>query len=310
MARAVATVVPAVVNRFAEVARKPEQVVVTRFNTVVSPHRVFDTRRIPLDEFNAVRALVGGATVNDAVLAVCGGGLRRYLELQGELPESSLTASATLGTRVDGSRELAWARVRLGTDIADPVARLAMIREQTAASAQMTNTMCARELTDVARFAPEATIAMTSKMLAYASAQLGRWAPLANCTIANVPGPAVPLYLMGARMTYFSAIMPISDGMGLVFAVTSYDGRIVISPTSCRELMPDPLAFTQCMRDSFQEFLALAQRAAPAKKASRSARPRASSTDKRIPKPRPARKAATAPPAGTGGRQRSTRPSR
>jgi hypothetical protein len=41
-----------------------------------------------------------------------------------------------------------------------------------------------------------------------------------------VPGPAIPLYLNGARMTYFSAIMPISDGMGLVFSVTSYDGKI------------------------------------------------------------------------------------
>jgi hypothetical protein len=59
-------------------------------------------------------------------------------------------------------------------------------------------------------------------------------------------------------MTYFSAIMPISDGMGLVFAVTSYDGKVVISPTSCRELMPDPAVFAQCVRDSFQEYLALA----------------------------------------------------
>ena len=66
------------------------------------------------------------------------------------------------------------------------------------------------------------------------------------------------MYLNGARMTYFSAILPIADGMGLVFAVTHYDGRVVISPTCCRELMPDPQAFTQCVRDSFQELLALA----------------------------------------------------
>ena len=66
---------------------------------------------------------------------------------------------------------------------------------------------------------------------------------MANCTITNVPGRIVPLYMCGARMTYFSAIMPIADGMGLVFAVTSYDGRIVVSPTSCRDLMPDPERF-------------------------------------------------------------------
>ena len=54
--------------------------------------------------------------------------------------------------------------------------------------------------------------------------------------------------------------MPIADGMGLVFAVTSYAGRIIISPTSCRELIPDPAHFAQCIRDSFQEYLALARR--------------------------------------------------
>jgi hypothetical protein len=61
-------------------------------------------------------------------------------------------------------------------------------------------------------------------------------------------------------MTYFSAIMPISDGMGLVFSVTSYDGKIIISPTSCREQIPDPEFFALCIRESFQEYLALADR--------------------------------------------------
>ena len=85
----------------------------------------------------------------------------------------------------------------------------------------------------------------------------------------------MPLYLYGARMTYFSAIMPIADGMGLVFAVTSYDGRIIISPTSCRELMPDPEVFAQCLRDSFQELLAAAQAKAeaPRRRRSRTATP-------------------------------------
>ena len=72
----------------------------------------------------------------------------------------------------------------------------------------------------------------------------------------------MPLYLNGARMTYFSAIMPINDGLGLVFAVTSYDGKIIVSPTSCREQMPDPEVFAQCVRDSFQEYLALARASA------------------------------------------------
>jgi hypothetical protein len=63
-------------------------------------------------------------------------------------------------------------------------------------------------------------------------------------------------------MTYFSAIMPIADGMGLVFSVTSYDGRILISPTSCREQIPDPEFFALCIRESFQEYLELASKPA------------------------------------------------
>jgi hypothetical protein len=118
----------------------------------------------------------------------------------------------------------------------------------------------AKELTDITKHAPAATLAMSARLLAGSSLGLGQRQPLASCTITNVPGPAIPLYLNGARMTYFSAIMPISDGMGLVFAVTSYDGKIIISPTSCREQIPDPEFFAVCIRESFQEYLELANR--------------------------------------------------
>jgi WS/DGAT/MGAT family acyltransferase len=302
---------------FARDLFRPEYRAATRFNSVVSPHRVFDTRRFTLDEFKSIRGLVAGATVNDAVLAVCAGGLRRYLDMNGELPETDLTAIAPIplrgpANRANGGPEVAQLRLCLGTQLADPVQRLRLIHAQTAAPEAASRVAGARAKAVLDEDAPAATLALTSKLFGGTRAARAHGAPLDSCTITNVPGPSVPLYLDGARMTYFSAIMPISDGMGLVFAVTRYDGRIVISPTSCRELMPDPLAFTQCMRDSFQEYLALAQRAraTPASKAARSARPRASSADKRIPRPRPARTAAIAPAVGTAGRPRSTRPSR
>lgn len=234
---------------------------VTRFNAMVSPHRVFETRRFALDEFKSIRDKVDGATVNDAVLAVCGGALRRYLERHGELPERSLCAMAPIWARreghpADAPPELAWMRVDLGTDLADPLQRLAHVRAQTGSSDLVARALTAAELTDIGRHVPTATLALASKVLGLATASAGRRAPLANCTITNVPGPAVPLYLCGARMTYFSALMPIADGMGLVFAVTSYDGRVIVSPTSCRDLMPDPDVFAQCVRDGFQELLA------------------------------------------------------
>ena len=266
LARSLARMAPGAFTLAGDILLRPERIAPTRFNSVVSAHRVFETRRFLLDEFKLIRTLTAGATVNDVVLAVCGGALRRYLEAEHELPSMSLTAIAPFFIRGgDGEGDAAtrqvmsWVRVQLGTDVADPALRLAHVHAQTTASDTVNQAIGARELTDVRRHTPAATLALASKMLGRAAAGIGRRAPLAHCTISNVPGPSQPLYLCGARMTYFSAIMPIADGMGLVFAVTSYDGRIIISPTSCRELIPDPAHFAQCIRDSFQEYLALAQ---------------------------------------------------
>ncbi|WP_088285323.1 wax ester/triacylglycerol synthase domain-containing protein [Ideonella sp. A 288] len=240
---------------------------VTRFNSVVSPHRVFDTRRFLVSEFDEIRALVPGATLDDAVLAVCGGALRLYLDAQVELPEHSLVANAPRALPAGSAihlRDRTWLRVALGTDLADPVQRLASIQAQTSAPP-------------------------------VPKGRRGRAPvpPLAHCTLTPLPGPAGPQYLCGARMTYQSTILPIADGMGLVFALTVYDGRVVLSPTSCRELMPDPEVFAQALRDSFQELLALARAAATtsASQAPRSRAPRpartATAAPKRAPRPRP-----------------------
>ena len=190
------------------------------------------------------------------------------------------------------SPRLSWVRVGLHTHVEDPVARLTAIHASSTAKSQARQALSARELSALAEQSPSLAIAATSKMLRSASALLGEWAPLANCAITNVPGSREPLYLQGARLTYLSAIMPVHDGMGLSFAVTSHDGRIIISPTSCRELMPDPEAFAQALRDSFQELLALA----PAEPAS-AARQAASSVKARVAAPRPRRA-----PAGKSGR--------
>jgi hypothetical protein len=130
----------------------------------------------------------------------------------------------------------------------------------------------AREQSEASPRGAAAMLGRTAKLVARTLA--GERAPLAACSITNVPGPQGPLYLCGARMSYFSAMLPISDGLGLAFAVTSYDGRIIISPTSCRELMPDPERFAQCLRDSFQELLALSPTPPPAPTPARGPRTR------------------------------------
>jgi hypothetical protein len=296
--------------------QRQEALPVTRFNSIVSPYRVFETRRFLLSEFREIRRLVPGAKINDAVLAVCAGGLRRYLEANDELPEQDLSTLMPVYVpdpeAAPGSRpEVQWERVMLGMNISDPVKRLAFIKGQTASSTLISRAIGARELTDIGTQAPAATLAITGKMLGRALLGAGRRAPIANCVITNVPGSSVPIYLNGARMTYFSAIMPINDGLGLVFAVTSYDGKIIVSPTSCREQMPDPEVFAQCLRDCFQEYLALARKRARAKatpkRRSSPLRRGAKSSGGKSARAAPpaARTAATAPRAAPGGRRRS-----
>lgn len=304
--RSFGRVVPAALAFAADLLRPADQALVTRFNSVVSPHRVFDTRRFMVDEVERIRALVAHASLDDAVLAVCAGGLRRYLDALGELPDESLTALVPSAVGAAGrSAAPPWLRVRLGTDLADPVQRLRAIHDQTASRDALAQAQGARDLGAIGLHAPAATLALVTRLLGRSALAPGGQAAPASCTVAHVPGPTVPLYLNGARMTYFSAIMPIADGSGLVFAVTRYDGRIVVSPTSCRELMPDPQVFAQCVRDSFQEYLALAtsvgiarRRPARATIATQevSARRAAQRTPKRTPRPpaRPARPRASA----------------
>jgi WS/DGAT/MGAT family acyltransferase len=288
--------VPAVTAFMRDVLRPEHAVTATRFNSVVSSHRVFDTRRFLREELECIRGLVDAASLNDAVLAVCAGGLRRYLAAQAELPRADLSAIVPTALDSEQGQPSAARRIGLGTHLEDPVERLAWICEQTAAPLP----------------------AVTDPKLPFMPVST-----LACCTITHVPGPAVPVYLHGARMTYCSAILPISDGMGLVFAVTDYDGRIVVSPTSCRELIPNPHAFTQCVRDSFQEYLALARGVpgtpapasapAPAPAPTPAATPasaRGSASGTRSPAALARGKAARRLPAAPGGRPRSTAPRR
>jgi WS/DGAT/MGAT family acyltransferase len=278
---------PVIFGSLGDAWLRPERLPITRFNAEVSPHRVFETRRFTIDEFKRIRELVPGATINDAVLAVCGGALRRYLQTHDELPGPSLISIAPVSIRnadiSPGPSGVSLLRVPLGTEIEDPVRRLRSIHHHTSNADEISQAVGAKELTDISKHTPAATLALTAKLLAGSALGLGQRAPLASCTITNVPGPSIPLYLNGARMTYFSAIMPISDGMGLVFSVTSYDGKIIISPTCCREQMPDPEFFALCIRESFQEYLALAD-AAPKRARARKAVGRAEKKAKKTPR--------------------------
>ena len=79
-----------------------------------------------------------------------------------------------------------------------------------------------------------------------------------NTVVTNVPGPPVPLYMAGARMVSSCGIGPVMDSMGLFHAITSYCGQLQITVTACREMLPDPAFYASCLRESIDEYKALA----------------------------------------------------
>jgi len=235
----------------------------TRFNGCVSPHRVFEGRSFDINDLKFIRTTVPGATINDVVLTVCGGALRKYLADKEELPGDSLVAMTPISVRAPDAQKSAGNQVSamtvaIGTDIADPMKRLETVFEHTTNSKELTNAVGAKTMTDYTQFIPSTTAGLAARL--YTGLGLANRMKLPmNCVITNVPGPNVPLYMTGARLVTQFGTGPILDGMGLIMPVFSYGGQITISITSCREMVPDPGFFAECIQDSFEELMKAAQ---------------------------------------------------
>jgi hypothetical protein len=140
--------------------------------------------------------------------------------------------------------------VSLRTDIEDPLERLQAVHEDTVRSKELTNAIGARLMTDYSQFIPSTAAALAARL--YTGLHLARRIALPfNCVVTNVPGPQIPLYSMGSRLVTTFGMAPILDGMGLIHCVFSYCGTITVTATSCRQMMPDPAFYAQCLQDSF-----------------------------------------------------------
>jgi len=238
----------------------PTNIPRTRWSGPVTAHRVFDAVKFSLDDMRRMKEVVPGATINDVVLTVVGGGLRSYLVAKNELPEDPLIAMAPISVRSEAEKGAAGNLVSgmfvsVGTDVADPYDRLVAVREGTHASKEFTNALGARTLLDMADLVPGGLVglgARTSARLSLAN----QMRPVFNTTVTNMPGPRHPLYMAGAKLVAMYGAGMIGDGMGLIHPVLSYCGDMTISFTSCREMLPDPAFYADCLRDSFTELAA------------------------------------------------------
>ncbi len=229
----------------------------TRFNTVISANRVVEGRSIPLADIKAIREAVPGAKVNDVFLAIIGGAMRKYLDHHNELPDKTLTAMAPISVRAkdekgDMGNQVAAMVAPLGTQIEDPLERLGYVHSQTINSKAMTDAIGARNMTEMSKVSPALYMALGAQL--YTRLGLAnRVGPPFTTVVTNVPGPPVPIYSCGARLESMMGLLCLTDGMGLGHVVQSYCKEASIAFTACRQVMPDPEFYAQCIEDSFTE---------------------------------------------------------
>jgi diacylglycerol O-acyltransferase len=232
---------------------------VTRFSANVSGHRVFEGRRFDLRKIRKIKTAVPGATVNDAVIAIVGGGLRRYLLEKGELPAESLRVMAPISTRVPGEpvaggNQVSAMVATLGTDVGDAKERLAVVRDSTHQSKQFAQAVDARALSELSEALPGGLAAMGARTASqFEAAQTTN--PVVNAVVSNVPGPRNPLYFAGAKLVTLFGGAAVANGMGLLHGVLSYVNELTVSVTSDRHMMPDPGEYGRCLDESYAEMV-------------------------------------------------------
>lgn len=227
----------------------------TPFNHSITPHRRFAYRSADLQQVKDIKAALG-LTVNDVVMAVCAGALRRYLETHDALPEDPLVSMVPVSIRTGEEADRWTNRVSaifagLPTDVADPIQRVRAARAAMLDAKERFDMVPADVLVDAASLAPPALANRAARLAA--RLHLGdRVAPVVNVVISNVPGPRIPHYLGEARMTHFYPASAITEGVGLNITVQSYCDALDFGVVACRELTPDAWRLTDLLIEEIE----------------------------------------------------------
>ncbi len=219
----------------------------TPMNVPLTQERVWSGRVLDLNRVRAVKSQAG-TTLNNVVLTICAGALRRYMLDHDALPEDPLVAMVPISVRAKDQQgamgnQVSAMLVGLGTGIEDPVERLRAIHEEAQRSKLYHEAIGARTLTDSTQFLSFALSGVATRL--YTRLHMSNLhRPIFNLVITNVPGPQVPLYVGGARLVSHIGLAPIFDGMGLILPIMSYAGTLAIGAVSDRAIFSDIHAFT------------------------------------------------------------------
>ena len=226
------------------------------FNNNVSPKRTWGTAILSFDRINTLRKIMG-VSINDLILAMCSGALRKYLLEIDKLPSQSLVANVPISIRVQGEskkmeNKISNMLIQIATHIKDPIERLEYIHEQTEIGKSRHKAVGAKSLMQMAESVPFGFANLAVELYSlYDLKEIVR--PPFNLTITNVPGPTGMLYLQGHKIVTTFGLTPVLDGFGLIIAAFSYNGQVTITTTSDAHTMPDADKFSRYIRESANE---------------------------------------------------------
>jgi WS/DGAT/MGAT family acyltransferase len=244
----------------AVISTRPGRAPATPFNKSITPHRRFAFRSVDLATVKMVKNAFG-VSVNDVVMAMCAGALRRWLLDHDALPDQPLIAMIPVSVRDPSAKGALGNRVSamlapLPTSVTDPALRLQVVHSATQVAKAQQASIPQGLVDQISDFAVPALAARAARVV-FATGVLHRLPPF-NITISNVPGPNTPVYLCGARLLAHYPVSVVTDGQGLNITLIGYLGQLHFGLISCRELVPDIEALAGYLTDE----LALLEQAA------------------------------------------------
>jgi WS/DGAT/MGAT family acyltransferase len=226
---------------------------------------VVDSRKFDFEEIRAFKKTVAGATINDVMLTIVSGALRSYLQSKNEMPEHSLVAGCPMDVRSPEEREaggnmVSMMNVDLCTEIADPLQRLRAIHGTSDSAKAYAAALGPRMMMEVTDLLPGAVLSMALRLAEVTG--LAEVPVIYHTYVTNVPGPTEQLYFCGAKLVDGLNYGPLEPNVGLFHIVHSCilnDRRIIsVSIVACRDKLPDPEFYADCLQSSFDELKAAA----------------------------------------------------
>jgi WS/DGAT/MGAT family acyltransferase len=240
----------------------PFQAPPTSLNRPITPRRSFAFCGVPLEQVKQVKRAFG-VTVNDVVVAVCGGALRAYLESRDELPESSLLAAIPVSARSEeqaGSfgNAVSGMFAPLATNLKDPVERLRAVSRGTRSAKDLYKTGLEDAVMGWAGVPRPLEFSLLVRLLSWLDLS-SHLPPVFNLLISNVPGPPIPLYAAGARLVSCFPMGPLLDRVALNVSMLSYSGEVGFGFLTCPDVIEDPWAISDRIPEALEELVAAAE---------------------------------------------------